>query len=264
MVCAMRTLQELGFLGCGHMGQALLAGWLKAGRVRADQVTIADKYPAEETAQRFGVRASDNQSMVDRCDVVLLAVKPQHVAGVLGPLRFRSDQLIVSIAAGVSRARIVEAASPATVVRTMPNITARVGAGVSLVSAGPDSDFVHALFGGVGHAEVLADEDWFHAATALVGSGPAYLFVAIEALADGAVAAGLPRALALRLAAHTVRGSGALAAEGEHPAVLKDQVASPGGTTIAALGVLESRGYRSALMDAVIAATKRSRELESS
>lgn len=259
----------LGFLGCGALGRALLSGWLKTGRASPDRVLVAARTSAAETSARLGVSAVAASVVAAEADVVVLAVKPSQVPDTLQGLSFRPGQLLISVVAGVSRARIAALAAPARVVRTMPNVACRVGQGATLVLGGaPDAaadvQRAVALFEALGHVEVLTDEKLFHAATALVGSGPAYLFLAIEALADGAVAAGLPRAQAQRLAAHTVLGAGRLAVEpGAHPAALKDAVASPGGTTIEALAVLERRGFRGALLDAVRAAAERSRELES-
>lgn len=259
-------MQTVGFIGCGKMGSALLAGWLDAGVVEAGAVTVADPYTGEALAKQHGVRAGDVAAAA-AAEVVVLAVKPHQVADALGRAMVGADQLVISVCAGVPRAAIAEAVAPARVVRVMPNLGVRLGQGVTLVlgdgatDAG-DAERVAGWFGAVGHAEVLADEELFHVGTALVGSGPAYLFVAMQAMADGAVAGGLPREAARRLAAATVRAAGALAGEdGTHPEALKDAVASPGGTTIAALGILERRGFRGALFDAVEAAGAQSRAL---
>ncbi len=261
-------MRRIGFLGCGKLGQALLAGWLDRGLMRPDEVLVAARQSGAQTAARLGVTASTREQVAASAELIVLAVKPTQVDAALADLTFTPEQLVISVAAGVSRRRLELAASPARVVRTMPNIACRVGQGATLVLSGPadrveDVERVCTLFGAVGIAERVADERLFHAGTALVGSGPAFLFVAIEAMADGAVAAGMPRATALRLAAAAVRGAGAMAFEtGEHPAALKDAVASPGGTTIAGLAVLERHALRAALIEAVGAATKRSEELE--
>ncbi|MEZ4437287.1 MAG: pyrroline-5-carboxylate reductase [bacterium] len=259
-------MQTVGFIGCGKMGGALLAGWLDAGVVDAARVTVADPYTGEALAAEHGVTVGDAVAAA-RADVVVLAVKPHQVGDALAAAKLRGEQLVISVCAGVPRATIAAAVAPARAVRVMPNLGVRLGVGVTLVlgdgeTAAADAERVAALFGAVGHAEVLGDEALFHAGTALVGSGPAYLFVAMQAMADGAVAGGLPREAARRLAAATVRAAGALAGEdGAHPEALKDAVASPGGTTIAALGILERRGFRGALFDAVEAASARSRAL---
>lgn len=261
-----QTPWTLGFIGCGKMGGALLAGWLGAGVITADRVAVADPYTAADLAAEHGVRVATVAGAA-AADVIVLAVKPHQLRPLLGEIQLKPDQLIISLAAGIPRAAIAAAAAPARVVRVMPNLGVRIGAGVAIVlgDAGTDradAERVAALFAAVGHAEIVGDEQLFHAGTALVGSGPAYVFVAIQAMADGAVAAGMPREAARRLAAAIVRTAGALAGEpGAHPEALKDAVASPGGTTIAALGILERQGFRGALFDAVLAAAERSRAL---
>lgn len=259
-------MERLGFIGCGNMGGALLHGWLAADAIAPAQVTIADPYTGEALAERYGVHASTLADVVATCDVIILAVKPHQIAKAAADVAFRPDQLVISVCAGVARATLLGAVAPARVVRVMPNVAARVGAGAALVHGGPsdpaDVARTVALFEAVGSAEVIADERLFHVGTALVGSAPAFLFVALEALSDGAVAAGLPRAQALRLAAATMAGAARLAQDGAHPATLKDAVASPGGTTIQGLRALESAGLRSALIEAIWAATARSQALE--
>lgn len=257
----------LGIIGCGQLGSALLSGWLAAGIIEATRVWVADPHSAVAVAERHGVHAAAPAEVVEAADMVLLAVKPHMVREATAGLPFRPGQGVISVAAGVSRATLISLCAPAEVVRTMPNVACRVGAGSTLVLGGTTDPLAvaHArrLFEAVGHVEVVDREDLFHVGTALVGSAPAFLFVAIEALADGAVAAGMPRAQALRLAAQVVAGAGTLAAgEGIHPAVLKDSVASPGGTTIQGLRALERGGFRAALLEAVLAATARSLELE--
>ena len=255
----------LGFIGCGALGQALLAGWIDAGAVDAGDVRVFDPAIGAQVAARFGVIAASAEAVVAGCDVVVLAVKPHLIRVATEALTFRADQIVVSVCAGVQRATLLAALTPARVVRVMPNIAAGLGASATLVhGAGEAADVarIAALFDSVGHAEILDAEDLFHVGTALVGSGPAFLFVALEALADGAVAAGMPRAKALALAAHTMAGAAALAQDGAHPATLKDRVASPGGTTIQGLRALEAGGLRSALIEAIWAATARSKALE--
>lgn len=258
--------RSVGFIGCGNMGGALLAGWLEAGIIERAGVRVADAYTAEAQAAAHGVVAGTVAEVVAGCTVILLAVKPHQVEAAVAGVSFRPDQLVISVCAGVARERLLAAVAPARVVRVMPNVACRVGAGATLVHGGPsdpaDVARTVALFGALGHAEVIADEPLFHVGTALVGSGPAFLFIALEALSDGAVAAGLPRAQALRLAAATMAGAARLAQGGVHPATLKDAVASPGGTTIQGVRALESAGLRSALIEAIWAATARSQALE--
>ncbi|MGK0359128.1 MAG: pyrroline-5-carboxylate reductase [Bradymonadia bacterium] len=256
--------QTLGFIGCGALGQALLGGWLDAAAIAPGQVQIADPKIGDAVAARFGVTAASADAVVAGCDIVVLAVKPHLIRVATDTLAFRPDQIVISVCAGVQRATLVEALAPARVVRVMPNIAARLRASATLVhGAGEATDVarIAKLFDALGHAEVLDDERLFHVGTALVGSAPAFLFVALEALADGAVAAGMPRAKALVLAAHTMAGAAALAQDGAHPATLKDAVASPGGTTIQGLRALEAGGMRSALIEAIWAATAQSKAL---
>lgn len=257
---------ELGFVGCGQLGQALLRGWLDSGRLDPNRVTVAARGTGAATAARFGVKVGTVEAVFERARVIILAVKPAQVDEALDAVRASSEQLVISVLAGVERSELDARLSPARVVRTMPNLGAQVGRAVTFVhTAGraEDVDLAVSLFSQVGHVERLRHEAQFHVATALAGSGPAYLFVAMEAMADGAVMAGLSRDVALRVAAHVVLGAGALAVETEqHPATLKDAVGSPGGTTMAALRALEQRGFRAALMEGILAATARSMEMQ--
>lgn len=258
----------LGFLGCGQMGQALLRGMLEGG-LAPSAVRVCDPVTADALAASLGVVATDTDTLIAECDVVVLAIKPHQIPKFCPPLAWTAGHLVVSLAAGVSHAQLGGHCPGARVIRTMPNVPAQVGAGVTLVHAHADTTaadlaIVDGLFESVGRVVRLHDESWFHPATAVSGSGPAYLFVLMEALADGAVAAGLPRPLALELAAATVHGAGALAlAADAHPGVLKDRVTSPGGTTIQAVRTLEANGFRSAALEAVLAATARSKQMES-
>lgn len=258
-------MHDLGFIGCGNLGQALLQGWLRAQRLMPEQIWVADPVAAQTIADAHGVHAATGAEVVRRAAVVVLAVKPHQVRTATAGLAFRADQIVISVCAGVAQAAVAEAVAPARVVRVMPNIASRFGAGATLVLGGAtdadDVQQVKRLFDALGAAEVLADETLFHVGTALVGSGPAFFFVALEALADGAVAAGMPRKAALRLAAQTMAGAARLAQD-DHPATLKDAVASPGGTTIQGLRALEAGGLRSALIEAIWAATARSQALE--
>jgi pyrroline-5-carboxylate reductase len=261
-------MSVIGFLGCGQMGQALLRGLLASGTAPSD-VRVVDPMSASGLADTLGVVPCELPQLLADSDTVILAIKPHQIAPLCGLLPWRAEHLVISLAAGVNRAALQAACGPARVVRTMPNVAAQVGQGVTLVHAHADSaagdlNRVEAIFGAVGLVERLSNEAWFHPATAVSGSGPAYFFLAMEALADGAVAAGLPRGLALRLAATTVHGAGALAvADQAHPGVLKDRVTSPGGTTIQAVRALEAGGFRSTLIEAVLAATARSKQMES-
>ncbi len=275
----MGALEDLriGFLGAGAMGEALAGGLLAAGvplaRVRAAEPVAARR---EQVSRSLGIAVGDdNAALVRASDVVVLAVKPAVVApllrALLGELGDASaEPLWVSIAAGLSLTRLgAELPAGARIVRAMPNTPALVRAGATAFAANADATAADravalALFESVGFAWEAPDERLLDAVTGLSGSGPAYVFVFLEALADAGVRAGLPRDVAHRLACQTTFGAAKLALEsGLHPGQLKDRVTSPGGTTIAGLARLEAGGLRAALHDAVEAATRRSRELGS-
>lgn len=252
------------------MGTALVEGAIRSGTVNAADVVGVDPYASarEHFAKVTGAEVSDQLAAISKCGVVLLCTKPHDVRSVLKALvEDGSERLIISIAAGITLAALEAAAAANTrIIRCMPNTPALVGKGAAAfclgTSATPDDAAkARALLGSVGLA-VEVPERLMDAVTGLSGSGPAYIYLVIEALADGGVRNGLPRADALRLAAQTVLGSAAMVLEtGEHPAVLKDMVTSPGGTTIAGLAELEKLGLRSALIEAVTAATCRAAEL---
>lgn len=268
--------KRVGLLGGGAMGEALAGGLLAAG-VPADRVAVAEPEAArrEHLARVLGVRVtSSNAEVVSGSDAVVLAVKPGIVAPLLAELR-KDDRgrdlarpLWISIAAGVPLARI-EAELPARtrVVRAMPNTPALVRAGATAFVANAhatadDRALAHDLFANLGCVWEAPEERLLDAVTGLSGSGPAYVFVFLEALSDAGVRMGLPRDAAATLAVHTVLGAAKLALEsGVHPAQLKDRVTSPGGTTIAGLARLEARGFRAAVLEAVEAAVRRAGEL---
>lgn len=267
----MRERWRLGCIGVGAMGQALVKGVLRAGLLAPDQVDVSDVDEARcrTFAAEWVLNATTNVELAQRSDVVLVAVKPDQVAGVLreiGP-HLRRDALVISIAAGVPLS-LVEGLLPegTAVVRAMPNTPCLVGEGAVALSLGrwvspEQARRAQALFEGVAQV-VTVPEEQMDAVTGLSGSGPAYVFTVIQALMDGGVAAGLSRDTARQLAVHTVLGSARMVAEtGQHPVVLRDMVTSPGGTTITGLAVLERRAVPSAFMDAVVEATRRSREL---
>ncbi len=267
---------RLAILGTGNMGAAVLAGALRAG-LTPSNVTATDRRPEQlpVLAETYGVRATtDNAEAVREADVVVVAVKPKDVHALLEQVGDALPQhaVVVSVAAGLSAA-FFEDRLPARqpVVRVMPNTPAAIGAGMSALSPGrhasaADVDLVMAVLAGTGDVVELP-EAYQAAAGAVSGSGPAYVFYVVDALAEAAVAVGLSRELATRLAVQTVLGSARLLAEtGEHPALARERVTSPGGTTIQALRRLDAAGVRAAFMDAVEAARDRtieiSRELE--
>ncbi|MBX3451913.1 MAG: pyrroline-5-carboxylate reductase [Planctomycetaceae bacterium] len=264
---------RIGFLGSGQMAAALGGGFVAAGAIPADHLVGYDVNP--NASKRFqsaipgAILATSPAELCQKTDVVFLSVKPQHMTDALSALtQHLTDQhLIVSIAAGIPLATLTsKLGAGRRYIRVMPNTPALVSAGASAFCRGGKADdrdaaVVAQLLGTVGRAEEVP-EKLMDAVTGLSGSGPAYGFLMIEALADGGVRAGLPRALALMLAAQTVLGAAKMVLEtGQHPGALKDAVASPGGTTIAGLHALEQGGVRGILMDAVVAATERAREL---
>jgi len=263
---------NLGFVGAGRMATALARGFRSAGLVEPQQIVACDPYPAagEEFVRVTGGKlVPTNAAVADASDVLFVAVKPQQMPQALAELKPRvSDRhLVISIAAGVRLDALAEGLGKGPrLVRVMPNTPCLVGQSASAYSLGPgttaaDDALVARLFGAVGIAHRL-DEKLIDAVTGLSGSGPAFVYVLIEALSDGGVRMGLPRDVATQLAAQTVRGAAEMVlTTGEHPAALKDQVTSPGGTTIAGLQALEAAGFRGALISAVESATRRAVEL---
>jgi pyrroline-5-carboxylate reductase len=261
----------VSFIGAGNMGEAMVRG-LTASGVAPQRIVAfdVDKARLDLVVSRYKVKRAKVALGTLAADAVVVAVKPQVIDAVLANLASLEARvpLVISIAAGVPVARFTDAlGKKARVVRVMPNTPALIGRGVSAFFAGPgctgrDVALARDVLAGLGPAHQVKDEALLDAVTGLSGSGPAYVFVFIEALADAGVKMGLPRALALDLAAHTVAGAAQMVIEtGEHPASLKDKVASPGGTTIAGLAELERGGFRAAAIAAVEAATLRSREL---
>jgi pyrroline-5-carboxylate reductase len=262
------TGQTTAIIGVGNMGEAVLAGLLKAGH--APETVIAGvRRPerAAELTETYGVAALDPAEAAARADVLVLGVKPYQVVDVLRGLNLRSGQLVVSLAAGLTTASI-EAAVPAGVgvVRVMPNTPSSLGEGMSVVSAGATatSDQValsEELLRAIG-AVVVVPESQIDAAAAISGSGPAYVFYVAEALVEAGVHLGLTRAVSTQLVNQTLVGSSLMLREtGEHPAVLRENVTSPGGTTAAALRVFENAGLRGTVLDATRANRDRSREI---
>lgn len=266
----LRLSAKLGIIGGGVMGEALLSRLIDQQLYLPDRIYISEPQAQRQDflATKYQVNVTaDNQTVVAFADVLLLAIKPQVFDLVVAPLELgRSDQLIISILAGVSIQRLEAAFPGQPIVRTMPNTPATVGAGMTAIAPGSHTQPQHLhlarrLFEAVGKV-VEVDEHLIDAVTGLSGSGPGYVAVMIEALIDGGVAVGLPRATATQLAIQTVLGTAELLqTTGIHPAELKDRVTSPGGTTIAGISHLESVGFRSALIGAVQAAYERSREL---
>ena len=266
--------QRVGFVGAGQMAAALGQGFVRAGLIPPDNLCASD--PAEAARSHFAQATgaasfAENPPVIERSDIVFLAVKPQQMAAVAAEAAalLRPEQLVVSIAAGVRIAALQAALGRhVRLVRVMPNTPCLVGKGACGYCLGgsakpADGELVGRLLGAVGVAFEV-EEKLLDAVTGLSGSGPAFVYTVIEALSDGGVRMGLPRNVATALAAQTVLGAARMVLEtGEHPGVLRDRVTSPGGTTIAGIQALEECGLRAALIAAVQEATERSIELGS-
>jgi pyrroline-5-carboxylate reductase len=264
--------EKIGIVGAGKIGSAIARGVIRAGLAPSDRVMASDVSDAlrQSIAQELGINVTpDNGEVCDFADAVILAVKPQIVDPVAKEIakKLGKTKLLVSVAAGVPLSRIeANLAQGARVVRVMPNIPCVVGAGASAYAGGAhatsqDLETVGLILNSFGIG-LPVEEKYLDAVTGLSGSGPAYVFLFIESLADGGVQVGLSRDVALKLAMQTVYGAARMALESaKHLAELKDEVASPGGTTIAGLYALERKGFRGAVMDAIVNATKRSQEL---
>ncbi|MEM2944592.1 MAG: pyrroline-5-carboxylate reductase [Methanomassiliicoccales archaeon] len=265
-------MKKVGFIGAGNMAEALINGIISVGLAEREGIVASEIIPErrEYISKALGILTTDsNTEVVKSCDIIILAVKPNVVGSVLEELRpyITQDKLVISIAAGIRIKFIESKLKPGSrVVRVMPNHACLVGASASGFALGShatpeDRDTVQRILESVGIAFCL-DEKLLDAVTGLSGSGPAFVYLVIEALADGGVRAGLPRDVSLALAAQTVLGSAKVVLTSKkHPGELKDQVASPAGTTIEGLSILEAAGVRGALIEAVFAASQRSVEL---
>ena len=260
---------SLSIIGGGVMAEAILSRLLAQQIFTASTVLVSE--PRQERrnylVRQYQVQVTeDNQTAISASPILLLAVKPQVFDLVVTNIAPNPNSTVISILAGVTIAKLERAFPNQPVIRVMPNTPATVGAGMTAIAPGTQAKTQHieqakSIFNAVGDV-VEVPESSIDAVTGLSGSGPAFVALAIEALADGGVASGLPRAIALQLATQTVLGTATLVKEtGKHPGVLKDQVTSPGGTTIAGVAKLESLGFRSALIEAVKTATARSKEL---
>jgi pyrroline-5-carboxylate reductase len=264
--------KKIGFIGTGKMGSALIQGLIKTNTVEPVNIYASDINDAalNSLVEEQGITPCDsNEEVVTHSDILIFAVKPQILGSVLDGIKnsVREEQLVVSIAAGVPISFIAEYLPENTkIIRVMPNITVTVGEAPSALSLGAhvsydEAQSVRHIFDSVGKT-VIVPEKLMDAVTGLSGSGPAFVFLFIEALADAGVYCGLDRNIALTLAAQTVLGSAKMLLEtGTHPASLKDLVTSPAGTTIEGIRLLEENKFRASIMNAVIAAAKRSEEL---
>ncbi|HOB15775.1 MAG TPA: pyrroline-5-carboxylate reductase [Defluviitoga sp.] len=265
--------KKLCIIGLGKMGSTLAKGLINAGILKKEQIIGTDI--SVENFEMNPVYCSietlnDNIKAVQQCDIVLLSVKPQVIDKVLKEISsFCKEKIVISIAAGITINHLERALPSSTkIIRAMPNTPILVGEGVIAISknknvSDDELDMVKSILESVGKVYVV-EEELMDVITALSGSGPAYVYIIIEALADGGVLMGLPRNLSLELATRTVLGSAKMVLESDkHPGELKDMVTSPAGTAIRGIEVLESRGIRGTIMDAVKEATKRSQEINS-
>lgn len=264
--------QPIAIIGAGNMGSALIKGIINAKLTPPKKITVCDidKEKLQALTREWKVRSTTHpQEAVEESDILLLCVKPQTLPSALESFKesVRLDHLVISIVAGVRIAYIQQTLGKQIgIVRTMPNIAATVDEGATALAFGhfvsaPQQKIAKSIFEAVGDI-VVVPEDQLDAVTGLSGSGPAYISMVIESLIDGGVKMGLPRTIASKLAIQTVLGSAKLAKEsGLHPAILRDQVTTPGGTTINAIHELESHGIRAMLINAVVTATRRSEEL---
>lgn len=264
-------MTKLGMIGGGMMGEALISRIVMNGTYSAQEILVSDPVEARRSflKERYGVQVTaENAQVAQAEEILMLAIKPQifqSVAPMLTPI-IPSSSVVVSILAGVTLRQLETALPAKAVIRAMPNTPAQVGAGVTAIAPGQQVNATQLararqVLEVVG-AVVDVPESMMDAVTGLSGSGPAYVALVVEALADGGVASGLPRPIALQLAIETVLGTAQLLKDsGLHPGELKDRVTSPGGTTIAGVAALEAGGLRSALIEGVKAATARSKEL---
>lgn len=261
----------IGFIGAGRMAQAMSRGFISKGVVKPHKIMASDTVPQMlDCIKEQGVRISrSNLEIVENSDLIIIAVKPHVVSPILQEVssKVTREKLFLSIAAGVTLETLEKnLPSQTRVIRAMPNTPALVQTGATVIAPGSsvlqgDRELIQGLFRTIGICEVGTEEQ-LDAVTGLSGSGPAYGFLAIESLADGGVKMGLPRDLAQKLAAQTLLGAAKMVLEsGKHPGQLKDEVCSPGGTTIAAIHKLEETGFRSSLITAVETATNRAKEL---
>ena len=260
-------MQPVGFIGAGNMAEAIVSGLLRKTLLSPRDIIILD-IKSERTRHMkdtFGVEiATTTRELVLARDIIILAVKPDQILDVLAGLSGElAGKLVISIAAGITLGSMLDVVGQnAKVVRVMPNTPCLVLEGASVMAASPSCSeqeraTVREIFSAVGLCLEM-DEKYINAVTALSGSGPAFCFLFLEALSDGAVQAGLPREVALKLAAATMRGAASMVLDlGRHPGQLKDMVTSPSGTTIEGIAALESKGFRSAVIDAVRAAHRK-------
>ncbi|MBT0719014.1 pyrroline-5-carboxylate reductase [Rosenbergiella epipactidis] len=260
---------KIGFLGCGNMASAMISGLIKSQAIPAENILVFDRKPKtnSDLHDQFGVTAMDSANqLAEKADYLVAAVKPNALLATLDKLSadLRKETVIVSVAAGVTLEALASALPEAQkIIRVMPNTPCLVGEGMSSITPNShvteqETETVVTLFSQFGKAEVVS-ESLIHAVVGVSGSAPAYIYILIEAMADAAVLAGMPRAKAYQFAAQAVKGSAEMVLEsGKHPGELKDNVCSPGGTTIEAVAMLEETGFRSSIMQAMQACIAKS------
>ena len=268
--------KKIGFIGAGQMAEAIFGGNISSGRLNPADITVTDISPArlEELSRRLGISTIPNDSenqgvalLVQGCDIIVFSVKPQYLRPILEAAAPHFDpgrHLAISIVGGAPLS-LLEAFLPVPVVRVMPNTPMLVGEGVSGIALGSLCTSLHGdaatqLFSGVGQVHLLP-ESLIDPLTSVSGCGPAYAYIFMEALSDGGVKMGLSRDVALQLAAQTLLGSAKMVLQGEHPGKLKDNVCSPGGSTIAGVHALEKGCFRGTVINAVEAAMERTVEV---
>lgn len=264
---------KLGFLGIGNMGSAILRGVLSSGYLDTEDIAVCrrNRRKLEELSDEFpGLTCTESAiELAEMCDVIILAVKPQYLGDILEEIRDElTGKAVISIAAGWTMEKLANAleGTEATCLRVMPNTPAMVGEAMTAICQETSFDqenfaFAKGIFDSVGRTVILP-ERVFDGVIAISGSGPAYVFMMIEAMADAGVREGLPRACAYEMAAQTLLGGALMVLQsGTHPAALKDSVCSPSGTTIEAVEELERKGFRAAIMDAMKACAERSRAM---
>jgi len=262
-------MQKIGFIGAGNMGGAIISGMINSGTFGADIICVCDKKISDEISS-LGTKISDIKGICDVCDVIVLAVKPNMLGDVASEICASgvclANKLFISIAAGVKLEKLSSLLGTQKIIRVMPNLCLKASEGMSVLCKGADvgADELaigEQIFACSGKTAVVKEE-LIDACTAINGSGPAYVFMFIEAMADAAVKYGIDRTTAYMLSAQTVLGSAAMVMKsGLHPAVLKDMVCSPGGTTIEAVQALEDTGLRSSVMAAVDACAQKAAKM---
>jgi pyrroline-5-carboxylate reductase len=263
--------EKIAFIGPGVMAEAMIAGLLNKKLAKPEHITAAGprEERGRELTKKYGIKtATDNSSAVSHADVVVLSVKPQRLSDVMKGLKgTRADALVLSIIAGANIKKISAGLKHKAIVRSMPNTPGQIGEGITVWTASKEvteeqQELARGLLGALGDEVFVEDESYLDMATALSGSGPAYVFLFTEALIDAGVHMGFPRRIAEQLVLQTIKGSTSFyEAAGRHPATLRNQVTSPGGTSAEALYYLEKAGFRTAISRAVWAAYQRSLEL---